>query len=125
MLEAFGFGTALPPPDRPLFEKKVIMLGRPPHRIDLITTIDGVSFEEAWATRIEDELDGLRVSFIWRDLLLKNELAAGRDRDLADAKSWRRTKSAHGGTTDGLPRRGTDVLHRVSPRGRRSATIGA
>jgi len=94
VLEAFGFGTALPPPDRPLFEKKVIMLGRPPHRIDLITAIDGVWFEEAWATRVEDELDGVKVSFISRDLLLQNKLAAGRDKDLADAKMLERLIAA-------------------------------
>lgn len=94
MLKAFGCGKAMPPPDRPLFEKKVIMLGRPPHRIDLITDIDGVSFEETWSTRIEDELDGLPVSFISRELLLNDELAASRDKDLADAKMLERLIAA-------------------------------
>ena len=58
------------------------------------TAIDGVSFEEAWATRIEDELDGLKVGFISRELLLKNKLAAGRDKVLADAKMLERLMAA-------------------------------
>src|SRR5688572_26753099 len=48
VLERFGFGDVVPPPQQPLFEKAVIMLGRPPHRIDLIAEIDGVTFDEAW-----------------------------------------------------------------------------
>ena len=94
VLSAFGFGMALPPADRPLFAKKVIMLGRPPNRIDLITEIDGVSFEEAWNDRAQGELDGLSVSFISRELLLKNKRAAARDKDLADAKVLERLIAA-------------------------------
>ena len=86
VLRAFGFGAALPPVDRPLFEKKVIMLGRPPHRIDLITGIDGVTFAEAWLDREPATLDGLPVQFISRRHLLQNKRAAARDKDLLDVK---------------------------------------
>ncbi|RLB44992.1 MAG: hypothetical protein DRJ42_30935 [Deltaproteobacteria bacterium] len=86
VLEAFGFGPALPPPERSLFTKPVIMLGRPPHRIDLITAIDGVTFDEAWEDRESSELDGIPVHFISRQHLLTNKRAAGRDKDLADVR---------------------------------------
>ena len=86
VLRAFGFADVLPPVDRPLFDKKVIMLGRPPHRIDLITEIDGVGFAEAWRDRQPGALDGLPVQFISRAHLLQNKRAAARDKDLLDVK---------------------------------------
>ncbi len=94
VLEAFGFGAVLPPAERSIFEKKVIMLGRPPHRIDLITMIDGVTFEEAWHERVSGKLDGIPVHFISRSLLLQNKRATGRDKDLADAKILERLSSS-------------------------------
>ena len=62
----------------------VVQLGHPPNRIDLLTSISGVDFEEAWGSRIGGELDGLPVSFLGWDALLKNKRASGRDKDLAD-----------------------------------------
>lgn len=50
---------------------QVIQLGRVPHRIGLLTSITGVSTEEAFATRVRAELDALPVSFLsnnWRPL---------------------------------------------------------
>jgi hypothetical protein len=67
----------------------VIQLGRAPNRIDLLTSVVGVSFEEAWKTRVETSLDGLPVCVISKDLLLQNKLAAGRPQDLADAARLR------------------------------------
>lgn len=63
---------------------QVIQLGVEPNRIDLMTSISGVSFEEAWETREYGELDGLRLPFISRDLLKRNKAAVGRKQDLAD-----------------------------------------
>ena len=90
VLVDFGFGHELPPPGQPLFDKRVIMLGRPPHRIDLITEISGVTFEEAWDGRVEGELDGLPVGFISLAHLLQNKKAAGRDKDVADVATLQR-----------------------------------
>jgi hypothetical protein len=64
----------------------VVQLGRPPNRIDILTSVTAVSFEEAWETRVETKLDGLPVWIISKDLLLRNKLATGRPQDLADAK---------------------------------------
>jgi hypothetical protein len=62
----------------------VFQLGMPPTRIDLMTSIDGVTFEEAWKSRLERDVDGLRVAFLGRDALLRNKRATGRPQDLAD-----------------------------------------
>jgi hypothetical protein len=62
----------------------VYQLGLPPRRIDITTRIDGLSFEEAWAGRVQLEVDGLDVPFLgWRELV-RNKRAAGRLQDLAD-----------------------------------------
>jgi len=64
----------------------IIQLGRPPHRIDILTSLTAVSFAEAWETRLASQLDGLPVWIISKELLLRNKLATGRPQDLADAK---------------------------------------
>ena len=63
----------------------VVQLGRPPNRIDLLTSIDGVTFSEAWLNRIPAELDGLPVNVLGKADLLRNKQACGRPQDLADA----------------------------------------
>lgn len=65
----------------------VVQLGVPPNRIDLLTAIDGVTFDEVWRTRVTGQLDGLPVCFISKELLLQNKRAAGRAKDLADVVS--------------------------------------
>ena len=67
----------------------VIQLGRAPNRIDLLTSIAAVSFEEAWKTRVETRLDGLPVWVISKELLVQNKLAAARPQDLADVAKLR------------------------------------
>lgn len=62
----------------------VYQLGLPPRRIDLLTELSGVGFDEAWASRAQAEVDGRAVFFIGRDALLKNKAATGRPKDLAD-----------------------------------------
>lgn len=62
----------------------VVQLGYPPNRVDLLTSISGVDFEEAWRSKLDGELDGLQVYFLGRDALLKNKRASGREKDLGD-----------------------------------------
>jgi len=66
--------------------ENVIQLGRAPNRIDLLTSVTAVSFEEAWKTKIKTNLDGLPVWVISKDLLVQNKLATGRQQDLADVE---------------------------------------
>ena len=64
----------------------VYQIGLPPRRIDLLTEITGVTFEEAWDSRIEAELGGQSVTVLGRDALLRNKRATGRDKDRLDAQ---------------------------------------
>ena len=94
-LAEFGFGSTLPPePQRLLEIGKVIMLGRAPLRIDILTKIDGVEFAEVYETRRHVELDALTVPVISPEALLKNKRAVGRPKDLVDVielEAWLRT----------------------------------
>jgi len=65
----------------------VYQIGVPPRRIDLLTSLTGLSFDEAWADRTSGLLGGLEVPFIGRKSLIRNKRALGRARDLADLES--------------------------------------
>ena len=62
----------------------VIQLGLPPRRIDLLTRITGVHFEDAWRGRIEQGLEGCAVAYLGRADLIANKRATARAQDLAD-----------------------------------------
>ena len=62
----------------------MIQLGVEPYRIDILTSISGVDFDDAWADRAVGALDGVPVSFLSVRAFRKNKLAAGRPKDLAD-----------------------------------------
>jgi hypothetical protein len=62
----------------------VFQIGVAPSRIDILTSIDGVEFSDAWNGRIEVEVEGIRVNVIGRDHLIANKKAVGRPQDLAD-----------------------------------------
>ena len=86
-LEQFGFGSLgisqadLTAPER------VIQLGFPPHRIDLLTSIDGVEFSRALARKATVDVDGVRLHFISLEDFKRNKRATGRHQDLADLES--------------------------------------
>jgi hypothetical protein len=65
----------------------VVQLGLPPLRIDVLTDVTGVQFDEAWPDRLEADFDGVQVPFIGRAALIRNKRASGRTRDLADLES--------------------------------------
>ena len=65
----------------------VYQIGVVPNRIDLLTSIDGVEFNEAWQNRNQIQINGISVSVIGREQLLKNKRAVGRPKDLADV-AW-------------------------------------
>ena len=64
----------------------IYQIGVPPLRIDVITAIDGVTFEEAWTERVELSLDGVRAQIIGKAKLIQNKNSSGRDQDLVDVK---------------------------------------
>jgi hypothetical protein len=66
----------------------VVQIGLPPNRIDLLTTITGVSsFDVAWAERVDSEIDGHLIPFLGRETLIANKRATGRLKDLADIEA--------------------------------------
>jgi hypothetical protein len=62
----------------------VFQIGVAPRRIDILTSIDGVAFEDAWASRMMVTFEGLTVPVISRAHLIQNKRASGRPKDLAD-----------------------------------------
>jgi len=65
----------------------VFQIGVVPRRVDILTSVSGVEFEEAWPERVEVELEGITVPVISRRHLIQNKRSAGREKDEVDA-SW-------------------------------------
>ncbi|HKS97396.1 MAG TPA: hypothetical protein VJV74_14840 [Terriglobia bacterium] len=86
-LKDFGFGGLGLKARDFVGEGQVVQLGVAPNRIDLLTSITGVSFEKAWAGKVEVEIEGVRVNFIGRSELIQNKKAAGRAQDRADIEA--------------------------------------
>jgi hypothetical protein len=83
-LAAFGFAlVGLTPSD---FERpdQVVQLGVPPVRIDLITSITGVAWDEAWAGKVTGSYGDIPVYYIGRTQFVTNKRATGRTKDVAD-----------------------------------------
>lgn len=86
-LEQFGFGSLDLKIEDFLDPGQIIQLGYPPSRIDLLTTLKGVEFDECYASRVESEIDGTKVTFIDLENLKRNKKATGRYQDLADVEN--------------------------------------
>ena len=84
VLEAFGFGSLGIKKEDLITPYQVIQMGFPPARIDLLTSIDGVSFAECYERRMIVEVDGLPLGFIALEDFKTNKRAVGRYKDLAD-----------------------------------------
>ncbi len=84
VLIAFGFGELGLTANDFIEPDTIVQLGFPPNRIDIITSISGVTFDEAWRDRIPDEIDGSPLNFIGKQALIANKKASGRPKDLAD-----------------------------------------
>jgi hypothetical protein len=69
-------------------------MGEPPSRIDILTQIEGVHFEDAWARRLETSFGAVKCGVIGRADLLANKPAAGRPQDLADVAALERLEKA-------------------------------
>jgi hypothetical protein len=83
-LQQFGFDT--PDLTTELFLEKdsIVRMGVPPMRIEILTTISGVDFDECFAEKVIDILDGVEVNLINIEHLKENKKASGRFKDLDD-----------------------------------------
>lgn len=86
-LKTFGFGSVGVGANDFLQPNQVVQLGFPPFRIDIVTSISGVEFEEIWNRRVAADVDGVPVHFIDRDSFIKNKRATGRKKDQADLEA--------------------------------------
>ena len=64
----------------------VVQLGLPPNRIDILTGVSGLTFDRAWANRVEDSLEAVTVPVLGLADLIENKRATGRDKDRVDVR---------------------------------------
>jgi hypothetical protein len=83
-LERFGAPRSRVTPETFTQPDVVYQIGLPPNRIDFLTSIDGVLFEDAWPERYVSDVGGLAVPMLSRRHLIANKRATGRPQDLAD-----------------------------------------
>ena len=83
-LGQFGFASLGLKAGDFLVEDHIIQLGYAPNRIDIMTSLPGIAFNECYDKRLSVEIDGVKVNFIDRENLRKNKKASGRLQDLAD-----------------------------------------
>ena len=84
VLKEFGFDIPGLIADMFLKKRQVIRMGMPPIRIEVLTDISGVSFDECYDKRVTDFIDDIRVNIISSEHLKINKKASGRVKDLND-----------------------------------------
>lgn len=87
VLNDFGFGSMGLKAEDLEVEDRVIQLGNSPVRIDIMTSLTGISWAEASSGRVEGAYGDIKVYFIGREQLIKNKRALGRKKDLADLEA--------------------------------------
>ncbi len=85
-LRNFGFGGSDASEQMFLITGRVVRMGVPPLRIEVLTSISGVDFESCYARRIQATIDTISVNVISKADLLVNKRAAGRAKDIADVE---------------------------------------
>ena len=83
-LKEFGFDIPELKKEMFLQKEKIIRMGVPPMRLEIITTIDGVDFEKCFNNRVIADFKSFKVNFISKGDLLTNKRASGRPKDLVD-----------------------------------------
>ncbi len=83
-LREFGFGFEAISPELFLEEERVIRMGVPPVRIEILTSISGVDFDECYEERVIEQWDDVQINVISLSKLKTNKRASGRLKDLSD-----------------------------------------
>ena len=92
VIHDFGFSSLGLTKDDFLRENYVTQLGYPPLRIDILSAISGVQFDEAFNGKINADIEGLQISFINVQDFIANKRASGRKKDLGDIESLKKKK---------------------------------
>jgi hypothetical protein len=94
LLNQFGFEQSGFKETDFLQPEQIIQLGRTPSRIDLLTSISGLSTNEAFSSKISAILDGIPVFILGKDALIRNKRAVGRPQDLADLAALEESRNS-------------------------------
>jgi len=86
-LREFGFDVPELEPDLFLQPDRVVRMGHPPLRIELLTSVSGVDFSDCYSAREQSEIDETPVYFIGLEKLKENKRASGRHKDLDDLEN--------------------------------------
>ena len=86
-LADFGFGGLGLSAEDLTRPGSIVQLGVPPNRVDFVTAIDGVTFEEAWNGRVAGHYGAQPVYYLGRAELIRNKRASGRTQDRADLEA--------------------------------------
>ncbi|MFN3243743.1 MAG: hypothetical protein ACE37K_19710 [Planctomycetota bacterium] len=97
-LASFGAPTAALGVTQQDFERPdvVVQIGIPPRRIDLLTGVSGLAFDDAWPNRVVVEWEGREICFLGLDDLLRYKRSTGRDKDLLDVAELERRRAEDG-----------------------------
>ncbi len=87
VLSEFGMGSLGITAESLSVVDTVIQMGFPPSRIDLMTSIDGVEFAQAYPNALKHVIDGVSLTIISREHFLKNKRTLGRHKDMADVEA--------------------------------------
>ena len=86
-LHDFGFSSLEINEEDFLRPGYVVQLGQPPARIDLLTSVTGLEFNECYASRVHVDIQGVGIDFVDLESFKKNKKAVGRHQDLADLEN--------------------------------------
>lgn len=87
VFQEFGYNHPDLSPALFLKERQIVRMGVPPVRIEVLTTVSGLKFEECYASRIRGVIDGIPIDIISLEHLKVNKRAAGRHKDLDDLEN--------------------------------------
>ena len=104
-LAAFGAPVAGVTPDDFTEPDVVYQIGVTPVRIDVMTSVAGLEFEEAWQRRVERDIAGVRIAILGIDDLIANKQAVGRPHDRIDARRLRSVAESRKKAADNKPAR--------------------
>lgn len=93
VLKDFGFGSLGLTQRDFLVENHVTQLGYPPLRIDILNSISGVNFDDAYKSKVDGEVDDLQISYISVADFIANKQATGRAKDLGDIQAINKGKA--------------------------------
>ena len=93
-LKAFGFGSLKLTAEDFIREGNIIQLGYEPVRVDILTSITGVSFKDLWKEKRAGKYGRQRVFFIGKDALVRNKKLSARKQDLADLDALKSYENA-------------------------------